>query len=86
MGDSKHPSDPPRCLQNCKDQFLEKVSDGYDEDFSKACVSLTKDGPNQLLWPLYWCDSEFCGVYINRNGSLGQDRELMPRRHRKSPG
>ncbi|KAK1772428.1 hypothetical protein QBC33DRAFT_564905 [Phialemonium atrogriseum] len=68
-----HHSDPPRCLQNCREQFLEQVSHDYIEDFAKACAPLTKDGPNQGLWPLYWCDSTFCGVYIDRNGPLGQD-------------
>lgn len=81
-----HHSDPPRCLQNCREQFLEQVSHDYNEDFAKACAPLTKDGPNQGLWPLYWCDSTFCGVYIDRNGPLGQDREFDVRRHRASLG
>lgn len=67
--------DPPRCLQNCREQFLGKVASEYDNDFTHACKSLTKDGPNQDLWPLYWCDSAFCGVYIDEKGPVGQDRE-----------
>lgn len=73
--DSGHPRDPPRCLQDCREQFLDKVSAGYVDDFSKACIALTRNGPNEFLWPLYWCDSTFCGVSIDESGPLGQDRE-----------
>lgn len=67
--------DPIRCLHNCKTQFLETVSADYSETFSSVCGKLTTKGPNQNLWPLYWCDSKLCGVWIDQTVKEGQDRE-----------
>jgi hypothetical protein len=66
-----------KCIANCKDQFLDTVLPGYSnetdaETFKTVCSKLTADGPNQQLWPLYWCDTTFCGVWIDQKG---QDRE-----------
>lgn len=67
--------DAPRCLRNCRAQFLETVSADYDETFGGVCSRLTTEGPNQNLWPLYWCDSTLCGVWIDQTVKGGQDRE-----------
>jgi len=68
---------PRSCLQNCRAQFLRRVLPGWKEDsgWSAGCQTLTSPVPNSALWPLYWCDSEFCGVAINQTGGLEQDRE-----------
>ena len=64
-----------RCIQNCKEQYLKTVSADYGETFSGVCDKLTTKGPNPNLWPLYWCDSTYCGVGIDPQGPEGQDRE-----------
>ncbi|OIW27327.1 hypothetical protein CONLIGDRAFT_424688 [Coniochaeta ligniaria NRRL 30616] len=68
-----HKRDAIRCLQNCKNQFLETVSADYSKTFISVCSKLTTKGPNQNLWPLYWCDSTLCGVWINQTGTTQQD-------------
>jgi hypothetical protein len=67
--------DPIRCEEYCKTRFLETVSADYNETFSSVCTKLTTKGPNQDLWPLYWCDSTYCGVGIDQEVPGGQDRE-----------
>lgn len=67
--------DPIRCEEYCKTHFLETVSADYSETFSSVCTKLTTEGPNQDLWPLYWCDSTYCGVGIDQEVPWGQDRE-----------
>ena len=66
--------DPPRCLQDCKKQYLDIVSPGWSQSLNTACETLTTTQPNTQLWPLYWCDSAFCGLGVEQNGESGQDR------------
>jgi hypothetical protein len=68
--------DPIRCEQYCITRFLDTVSADHNETFSNVCARLTTEGPNQDLWPLYWCDSTYCGVWIDQTVPGGQDREL----------
>ncbi|KAB5586047.1 hypothetical protein GE09DRAFT_50268 [Coniochaeta sp. 2T2.1] len=72
-----HQRDAPACVQNCRDQFLEKVSPDYTPDDSETlkavCSNLTTKGPNQNLWPLYWCDLTFCGVANHQSVKEGDD-------------
>ena len=74
-----HQRDAPACVQNCRDQFLKKVSPDYRPDDSETlksvCSKLTTKGPNQDLWPLYWCDLTFCGVANLQSAKGGDDRE-----------
>lgn len=67
--------DPIKCEAYCKTRFLETVSADYTETFSSVCAKLSTGGPNQDLWPLYWCDSTYCGVGIDQQVPGGQDRE-----------
>jgi hypothetical protein len=67
--------DPPTCVRTCREEFLQTVSADYNETFRSVCSILTAKGPNPNLWPLYWCDSTYCGVWIDQNGKGGQDRE-----------
>src|SRR5689334_6827294 len=69
--------DPSQCLRNCKSQFLRSVSKGWGESegWVGGCGRLNRGVALQKFWPLYWCDSAFCGVGINQGGGLGQDRE-----------
>ncbi|KAK4157678.1 hypothetical protein C8A00DRAFT_39959 [Chaetomidium leptoderma] len=67
--------DPSQCLRNCKVQFLRSVSNGWGESegWADGCGHLNRGVALQEFWPLYWCDSTFCGVGIDRGGGLGQD-------------
>ncbi|KAK3297811.1 uncharacterized protein B0H64DRAFT_393130 [Chaetomium fimeti] len=69
--------DPSECLRNCKVQFLRTMANGWQENegWVEGCGSLEQGVPVQAFWSLYWCDSTFCGVGINQEGGLGQDRE-----------
>ncbi|KAK0634576.1 hypothetical protein B0T17DRAFT_9914 [Bombardia bombarda] len=67
--------EPISCLQNCKDQFLRTLSPDWSEPsgWVNVCGNLTSNEPTRRLWPLYWCDSSFCGVWINQTGGVWQD-------------
>lgn len=83
-GSSVHDRDPIRCLKSCREQFLATVLPGYNnetdtETFKSVCGKLTAKGPNLDLWPLYWCDSTLCGVWIDPAVKSGQDRESLSR-------
>lgn len=62
------------CLQNCHSQFLGSVAPEWNTSLAPACEALTSASAS-ALWPLYWCDSTFCGVGIDETGGLQQDRE-----------
>ncbi|CCC10871.1 unnamed protein product [Sordaria macrospora k-hell] len=64
-----------QCLQSCRDQFLETVSIEHEtsEGWKYICKDLTSKTPSSRFWSLYWCDTTFCGVWINQTGGLQQD-------------
>ncbi|KAK3947194.1 hypothetical protein QBC32DRAFT_95865 [Pseudoneurospora amorphoporcata] len=64
-----------QCLQSCMDQFLETVSVDHEtpEGWKYLCKDLTSTTPSSRFWSLYWCDTTFCGVWINQTGGLQQD-------------
>ncbi|KAK4101102.1 hypothetical protein N658DRAFT_559257 [Parathielavia hyrcaniae] len=68
--------DPSHCLRNCKTQFLRSVLNGWEDDvgWAEGCRRLNRSVPLDEFWPLYWCDSTFCGVWIDPAGGLQQDR------------
>ncbi|KAK4228915.1 hypothetical protein QBC38DRAFT_131567 [Podospora fimiseda] len=70
------------CLQNCRTQFLSRISPDWNDNsgWIEGCVSLHADNSTSFPYKaeprflnLYWCDSTFCGVAINPSGGLGQD-------------
>ncbi|KAK3314524.1 hypothetical protein B0H66DRAFT_593246 [Apodospora peruviana] len=64
------------CVQSCKNHFMSTVVMAAFNDvtgWQAACGKLTSDTPTEQFWPLYWCDSTFCGVQVNQTGGLGQD-------------
>ncbi|KAK3320620.1 hypothetical protein B0T19DRAFT_244239 [Cercophora scortea] len=67
--------DPKICLHNCKSEFLRTVSPDWDDATSwpSLCQKITSNVPTSRFWPLYWCDSTFCGVWINQTGGVWQD-------------
>ena len=69
-----------QCLESCREQFLETVSIDHEtpEGWKYVCQDLTSTTPSSRFWPLYWCDTTFCGVWINQTGGLQQDREWQP--------
>ncbi|KAK3486377.1 hypothetical protein B0T13DRAFT_408095 [Neurospora crassa] len=64
-----------QCLQSCRDQFLRTVSIDHEtpEGWKYICNDLTTTTPSSRFWALYWCDTTFCGVWINQTGGLQQD-------------
>ena len=66
-----------QCLESCRNQFLETVSNDHKtpEGWKDVCKDLTSTTPSSRFWSLYWCDTTFCGVWINQTGGLQQDRE-----------
>lgn len=69
--------DPKPCLDFCRLQFMSSVVPGWSDDsrYHDGCHNLTGNLQSTRLWPLYWCDSIFCGVAIQQLGGLQQDRE-----------
>lgn len=66
--------DPPACISDCRTKFL-KLLLPNNETFEKVCEALSDNGDSQiqqLLWALYCCDAQFCGV--NNLWESGQDR------------
>ncbi|EFX06302.1 hypothetical protein CMQ_6623 [Grosmannia clavigera kw1407] len=72
-------SDPQDCINNCRESFFSLLldtppseDDSTDTTPSEVCSLLSADGISDILWQLYWCDSAFCGVWIEA-GTSGQD-------------
>lgn len=68
--------DPPTCLRRCRETYLGKLS-GKPDISPEACDILLTTTNRQQFHPLYWCDSSLCGVWIDPNGGLEQDRMLI---------
>ena len=74
-------SSAPQCLETCRREFLFSIGQTWPPQWPQLCESLTTTATTDTtalrnsLWPLYWCDSWFCGVWVNQSGPLGQDRE-----------
>ena len=76
--------DAQQCIDACRQGFFESglsslslSSYSSPVSLSGACSLLSSDTAAQkLLWQLYWCDSAFCGVWINHSGGKGQDRRF----------
>lgn len=73
--------DPPRCIARCRHLFRNALAPG-DETLHTLCKTLSKDDGHQLLWDLYCCDAQICGVY--NVGRPGDDR-AYERDNRRSP-
>ncbi len=84
-GQRTHDGDAQACIQTCKDTFLKSISPNYSENFGDVCALLSSKGPNEKLWSLYWCDSTFCGVWVNQSAGVGQDRKKQFRRYSLFP-
>ncbi|GAB1313454.1 hypothetical protein MFIFM68171_03664 [Madurella fahalii] len=67
--------EPALCIQRCRAQFLQSLSSDWEEHsgWPNGCRSLNRAMSIREFWSLYWCDSTFCGVGINRTGGVGQD-------------
>lgn len=83
LRDDEAEQGPQECLDNCREQYLAVVTPRWQAAFGDVCTSLSMEGPNEQLWPLYWCDSTFCGVWVNETGPTGQDRESTCHRRAK---
>ncbi|KAK1836082.1 hypothetical protein QBC39DRAFT_410506 [Podospora conica] len=68
-------ADPKPCLDFCRLQFMKSVVPGWTDEsrYHDGCQNLTGNHESSRLWPLYWCDSIFCGVAIEQLGGLQQD-------------
>lgn len=74
-------SNPQDCINSCRKSFFSLLldaatseNDSTDTTPPQVCSLLSSPGVGDILWQLYWCDSAFCGVWIEA-GTSGQDRE-----------
>ncbi|KAM7201174.1 hypothetical protein V8F20_004920 [Naviculisporaceae sp. PSN 640] len=72
--------DRKACFMSCMAQFLESVLPGSESNpegmaSTTMCKTLngTSAGDERTFWPLYWCDMNYCGLAVDRNGNEGQD-------------
>ncbi|TPX17129.1 uncharacterized protein E0L32_003247 [Thyridium curvatum] len=65
--------DAQRCITRCGEAFLRTFEAEPDKYFENICLALTTGKPNMKFWPLYWCDSSYCGVAIDQQVPGGQD-------------
>jgi hypothetical protein len=64
--------DPESCLKDCMAQYMGQLSSNGTTSMTSLCEGLKNEGSRSALWPLYWCDATYCGVWNNQSGS---DRE-----------
>lgn len=72
--------DAQQCIAACRRGFLHKLAEPSPQNaagssLADACALLSYATAQHELWQLYWCDSAFCGVWIEADGGTGQDRE-----------
>ncbi|ERS94926.1 hypothetical protein HMPREF1624_08637 [Sporothrix schenckii ATCC 58251] len=69
--------DAQKCIDACRQGFLDSLSSSSSTSspsLSDTCSLLSSNtAAQQELWQLYWCDSAFCGVWIDSRGGAGQD-------------
>ncbi|KAL8380929.1 hypothetical protein RB595_005294 [Gaeumannomyces hyphopodioides] len=73
-------ADPPACLEACTATVMRRLlsSSPAGTQYCGAmtadiCGALQTSIPKKELYELYWCDSTYCGVSIDRRKGLGQD-------------
>ncbi|EJT79286.1 hypothetical protein GGTG_04372 [Gaeumannomyces tritici R3-111a-1] len=74
-------ANPPACLEACTATVMRRLLSSSSSTGTQYCGSMTADIcgalqtsiPKKQLWELYWCDSTYCGVSIDRRKGLGQD-------------
>lgn len=75
-GAEKTDESAQQCVDECRQEYLKEIWPDYNnETFGYVCTALSTKDSETKLWPLYWCDSTFCGVWLDQSMGLGQDRE-----------
>jgi hypothetical protein len=65
-----------QCLASCRQQYLNIIEPSWRENYDATCAALAYRVRSEL-WPLYWCDAVFCGVWFNHTSNgVGQDRKF----------
>lgn len=70
--------DAQQCIIACRQGFFDSLSSSSPSSppLNDTCSLLSiNTAAQQELWQLYWCDSAFCGVWIDTGGGTGQDRK-----------
>lgn len=77
-----HGDSAQQCIDECRQGFLQYVlpsspsTPSGSTSLTVTCSQLSQNtAAQQSLWQLYWCDSVFCGVWIDDSGTIGQDRK-----------